>query len=803
MSVLRWPARMPETNAGRLPEGPKAYGLGRGKVSDPQCSCERTLHVSLFFDGTNNNDDEKNPWRDSNDQSHTNVARLFGAAIDRPEEDKFAFYIVGVGTPFPELGEETYGKWGKGFAKGFAKRCAWGYTRVLMAMYESTRGANEAPLMGDPEARRICEALDAGRASPDLKKRESVLATAQQNRKDDAQRNRVIKKVWINVFGFSRGAAAARVFVNKLLTDWAPGGKLVGSIPYEVNFVGLFDTVASVGPPDSINGVIPWDTFDGHYAWAKGGGLNIPTSVKRCVHFFSIHEQRMSFPLDTVRMGNSYAQGVARLLEVAYPGVHSDVGGGYVAEEQGKAQRGDDDKLSQIPLHDMYIEALKAGVPLLLQDGIKERTALARDFRITPEVAQAFNAWLDKVIPISTVEDAMEFGMRQNLMWRTLRARVGAGSYVTNQPFFKSCQPGRQDKLTPNQVEQLHEKAKKQDAVLSRLQREAQQLQREWSLAAAEVGSAGNEGDIPVMLASAEKMKATQAKIDAKQLEIKRREEFLYAQVAGKPPERVRPGEGAGEIVTNDQTDLLEGAEDFRLLLASLQPDQNDIWQAEKIPVSLMEWLEFVSSAAALITLTIPRAAFTRSATNSASRLYVVRQNRPASDSMRVALVKSKIGLVTAAMSDYSPSDDVVLEAAPEMVGYLRKWTSAVNVDRFAIQEKAAIKLFDDYIHDSRAWFRVPHFHEYAPGGYGWARTFFIGNDTRVRHLGIQSRGETAIGDVADAVGKQVQAARNAAIDAAANAAAQGAAPILDSAATQGKRALEKVTPSSIPIPRL
>ncbi|MGH8783496.1 MAG: T6SS phospholipase effector Tle1-like catalytic domain-containing protein [Cupriavidus necator] len=801
MSVLRWPKKMQETESGRLPEGPDAYGLGFGKVADPLCSCERTLHISLFFDGTNNNDDIKNPWRDAKDQSHTNVARLFTAAIDRHEQGTFAYYIAGVGTPFPELGEDTYSTSGKSFAAGFAKRCVWGYTRVLNALYQSIAGDSEVRLLRDDVSRRICEALDVERASPDLKQQEQVLATLQQNRKDDGQRNRVVKKAWINVFGFSRGAAEARVFVNKLMKEWAPDGKIVGSIPYEVNFVGLFDTVASVGPPDSVNSVIKSDKFDGHFAWARSGNLNIPAAVKRCVHFFSIHEQRMSFPLDTVRMGNSYPQNAARLLEVAYPGVHSDVGGGYAAGEQGKARLGDSDKLSRIPLHDMYIEALKAGVPLLLHDELARLKPLARDFAIAPDVAKAFNGWLDKVIPIRTVEDAMEFGMRQNLMWRTLRARIGTGSYLANQPFFAAC---RQDKLTPNQVEKEHKKVAKQDDVLQRLRREEQDLMRESGEIASEVESAGYRGDIKAMLAGSAQMRAVQAKLVAKRLEIQCREELLYAQVAGKKPEDARPGEGADEIVTNDQTDLLEGAEDFRLLLASLHPDQRDKWQASIKTISRPATLGQVAMG---LPFGIAGPILTSTAgamTNSGPHLCVLRQNRPASDSSLVALVKSDVRVMYAAIAAYTPEDDVVLEHAPEMGDYLRKWTSVAAVDQFAIQEKAAIKLFDDYIHDSRAWFRVPNFHEYAPGGYGWARTFFVGNDTRVRHLGIKMPGTLdAMRDVANAVEKKVRATRDATLDAVGDAAAKGVDAILDGAAAEGRRVLEKVLPTSFPIPRL
>ena len=57
---------------------------------------------------------------------------------------------------------------------------------------------------------------------------------------------------------------------------------------------------------------------------------------------------------------------VTRLIryEVVYPGMHSDVGGGYPPEDQGKARGGTDELVSQIVLHDLYADAFKAGAPL-------------------------------------------------------------------------------------------------------------------------------------------------------------------------------------------------------------------------------------------------------------------------------------------------------------------------------------------------------------------------------------------------------------------------------------------------------
>ena len=113
MSVLRWPEKMPE--GGLLSKGKDAYDLGKGKVRDPHAGCEQILHISLFFDGTNNNDDESNKaFRDSKWKAHTNVARLHAAAREEHTYGIYRYYIAGVGTPLPEVGETEYSSIGKG-----------------------------------------------------------------------------------------------------------------------------------------------------------------------------------------------------------------------------------------------------------------------------------------------------------------------------------------------------------------------------------------------------------------------------------------------------------------------------------------------------------------------------------------------------------------------------------------------------------------------------------------------------------------------------------------------------------------
>lgn len=139
----------------------------------------------------------------------------------------------------------------------------------------------------------------------------------------------------VDVVGFSRGAATAVDFVNRVSEKH--GARL------PVRFLGLWDCVASFGVPgNKIN--IGWH-------------LDIPTTVDTCYHALALDEGRLNFPverLSTPPRGND-ANAPGRLFEVWFRGVHSDVGGG-----NGNAG------LSSITLHWMLRTAQRCGVPIPL-----------------------------------------------------------------------------------------------------------------------------------------------------------------------------------------------------------------------------------------------------------------------------------------------------------------------------------------------------------------------------------------------------------------------------------------------------
>ena len=112
--------------------------------------------------------------------------------------------------------------------------------------------------------------------------------------------------VAVDVFGFSRGAAAARHFVNILLESNL--GRQV-----RVAFVGLFDTVAAIG----------LDTTNDDNAPVR---LYIaPWAAEKVVQLAAQNEYRANFALNSVRPEHT---------EIRLFGTHSDIGGGYIAHEE-------------------------------------------------------------------------------------------------------------------------------------------------------------------------------------------------------------------------------------------------------------------------------------------------------------------------------------------------------------------------------------------------------------------------------------------------------------------------------------
>ena len=128
----------------------------------------------------------------------------------------------------------------------------------------------------------------------------------------------------IDIIGFSRGAAEARDFANRI-------GKILEKYPsVQIRFIGLFDTVPAIFLlPDS-----------------QDLTLKIPKYAQgKVFHAVAAHEHRSTFEMIPITTTDG--------LQVWFPGAHSDIGGGYHETD-----------LSDITLYWMATHATRLGVPI-------------------------------------------------------------------------------------------------------------------------------------------------------------------------------------------------------------------------------------------------------------------------------------------------------------------------------------------------------------------------------------------------------------------------------------------------------
>lgn len=396
--------------------------------------CEARVQIGVFFDGTGNNQDwVENPsvnWRQGlldwwskkprntltqlQRRCDSNVARLFRAYPNERLEGCFRAYIPGVGTPFKDIGEHEPSGLGAAFGAGGEGRINFAMLHVLNSMYRGI-SLGIRPMIDADAVEALCR---LGPASLNPHTGETMLSAADRDalsRVGMDQRGGLLMdgsgfshrtaffreqfnqlalhiaacprpqlvEVFIDVFGFSRGAAQARAFCN-WMNELFVGNRLAG-VTAHLRFLGIFDTVAAVGLGASVSSFT-----HGHSSWGDPRHLRIPARVRHCEHYVAMHENRGAFPLEDVRENGILP---ANCRQYRFPGMHSDVGGGYAPGEQGREpQRQDAEKLSQIPLNAMFDAAVAAKVPL-------DKKLVGDEegwdcFEIAPSLRQAYDAFL-------------------------------------------------------------------------------------------------------------------------------------------------------------------------------------------------------------------------------------------------------------------------------------------------------------------------------------------------------------------------------------------------------------------------
>jgi len=455
-------------------------------LCQPGKSCENNLFLGFYFDGTRNN--YASSFKAKNN-TFSNVARLFDAfpgEIIAPQTVKAAaepwpnlssfnnylrIYTPGVGTPFDEIkdsGEHLDATMGAATARWGERRLVWALCQAINAVHlyltkdtfiKPQRVLQLADLITlDGEQLRHqpnrWKILFYGPRAKDFLQRllESWHQAIRAHMPEAVTKTRpkidpgVIKHIYVSAFGFSRGATAARAYTNWLLALCELDAELTGQVGYTLggfpvtfDFLGLFDTVASVGTA----GIAPNIIGTGHNGWADPErSLRVPSSVK-CLHIVSAHEVRRCFPLDAISVRGAMA---ANHKEVIMPGVHSDIGGGYAPGEQG---RGLDpqgaDMLSRVALALMYREARLSGAPLKLE---KAAPVSRQRFAVHPDVIRALNAYIDACsVRTGNFRDIMRDQMKWSILWR----KHWAGRMGSSVSVQRAAQVDRNDIVSADQ----------------------------------------------------------------------------------------------------------------------------------------------------------------------------------------------------------------------------------------------------------------------------------------------------------------------------------------------------------------
>ena len=419
---------------------------------------EFTLNIGIFMDGTDNN-----KATDEVPSANTNIVRLWQAYRDSSKEGFFSYYVSGIGTPFTEIRELKAPSGGGSAGEGGEARIVYALLQVINSVHRFVN--NQVDRFSLLQLAALCSNTRVPESDGDLTGPQQILKDLglsrgligdAQNRKDFIRGESIklrkqvkasttrpsIVSIYLDVFGFSRGAAQARVFTTWLHDLMLYEGELFGARSY-VRLLGLFDTVSSVGLTDAIGS-------HGHNGWGQERDLRIHADVKNCVHYVALHELRTNFPSDSV--GGASGVIPANCSEHFCPGAHSDVGGSYAAGAQGKGVReepidplysiasgggarfvpDDSRKLSQLTLNEMFTAARKTSmwhesIPWIAPEsleginaGLPKRFAMPVNRQGVSLVAQAVAEYfaLSKVPPgLSVVEALRQHGLRY-LTWR-------------------------------------------------------------------------------------------------------------------------------------------------------------------------------------------------------------------------------------------------------------------------------------------------------------------------------------------------------------------------------------------------
>jgi uncharacterized protein (DUF2235 family) len=259
-----------------------------------------TKNIVIFSDGTG---------QEGGVGHNTNVYKLYNMVLDR-SPDQIAYYDKGIGT---------------GTLKVMTNIGGFGISKNILDCYrfifDNYQAGDKIYLFG------------FSRGATTVRSLSNFIHLFGMLPKS---RHELIRQAY-DIYKISKAAKRARAaedFINRHHTMWC-----------KIHFIGVWDTVAALGVPNkTIDAILNKVPFFRH----KFQTLNLSESVIHARHALAVDEERKTF-LPT--LWDTNIKSGQTMKQVWFPGVHTDVGGGY--EEQ---------RLSDIPLLWMIREAEENGL---------------------------------------------------------------------------------------------------------------------------------------------------------------------------------------------------------------------------------------------------------------------------------------------------------------------------------------------------------------------------------------------------------------------------------------------------------
>jgi type VI secretion system secreted protein VgrG len=295
-----------------------------------------TLRIGLFFDGTGNNQSNAAATEQCRRQDlNSFTAEELESIAAMCEQYGFGEFD---GSGFNSAPDNSYGNapsnvahlydlYPDNTATPLSEDAEIGYVRVYVEGIGTRSGGADATLIGQGLGQGETGVVARVRQTPDMLSKQ--LGFFQQKNPGITIRN-----LEFDLFGFSRGAAAARHCANEVLkpsrglfSELLAGGsagllKHVNSVSDVcINLIGLFDTVAAISDP--LHGDFsPGNDVD------RGVNLYLPPDCARqVIQLHALDEYRADYSLKAVHSTH---------LQIGLPGAHSDIGGGYLPRAREK-----------------------------------------------------------------------------------------------------------------------------------------------------------------------------------------------------------------------------------------------------------------------------------------------------------------------------------------------------------------------------------------------------------------------------------------------------------------------------------